>query len=233
MENTKLGVFIRQAEAAAVVVSSRNVAENFEKKHKNVLQAIENLECSEEFARLNFQPTSETVAMPNGGTRQDPAYDITRDGFTLLAMGFTGKKAMQFKEAYIKAFGEMERQFMNSDALQGGATRNLQVEPNIEVPVLRFSESERLENLARAFIGDCCEEFFAARVLRTDFYFHFNRWCRAEGVLIPHQAQVTMAVNRLGKYKQKGLFWFGLNIKHYVEASNCLVLDIYDDGSLF
>lgn len=99
------------------VVSSRKVAEVFKKKHKNVLQAIENLECSASFHQANFQPTSETVAMPNGGTRRDPTYNITRDGFTFLAMGFTGKKAMDFKVKYIKVFNEMEARLSNSFAI--------------------------------------------------------------------------------------------------------------------
>ena len=49
------------------------------------------------------------VRQPNGGTRKLPCYQITRDGFAFLAMGFTGKRAAQFKEAYINAFNQMEQ----------------------------------------------------------------------------------------------------------------------------
>ncbi len=88
--------------------SSLKVAEVFGKQHKNVIQAIEKLECSKEFCQLNFQLTSFEVNQPNGGSRTEKAYTITKDGFAFLAMGFTGKKAAQFKEAYIQAFNEME-----------------------------------------------------------------------------------------------------------------------------
>lgn len=87
-----------------VVVSSREIAENFEKLHKNVIQTIKNLECSRKFNELNFQP----VEYKDKKGEKRIEYLITRDGFTLLAMGFTGKKAMQFKEAYINAFNKME-----------------------------------------------------------------------------------------------------------------------------
>lgn len=100
-----------------VVTSSRNVAEVFEKEHRNVLEAVRNLECSEDFRLLNFKQSSETVAMPNGGTREQPIYLITRDGFTFLAMGFTGAKAARFKEGYINAFNEMEKGLTSQAAI--------------------------------------------------------------------------------------------------------------------
>ena len=84
--------------------TSLNVAAVFGKKHKNVLQAAERLGCSERFTRLNFQPSSYTD--PTG--RTVPMVEMTRDGFTILAMGFTGPKAMAFKEAYISQFNAME-----------------------------------------------------------------------------------------------------------------------------
>lgn len=91
-----------------VTTTSLDVAEVFEKRHDNVIQAIEMLEIPEGFRRLNFQETLKSVSLPNNATRQDKMYVITRDGFTLLCMGFTGKKAMQFKLAYIEAFNKME-----------------------------------------------------------------------------------------------------------------------------
>lgn len=90
-------------------VSSRKVAEMFGREHKTVLAAIENAGCSKEFGRQNFEPTS----YKDQWNRKQPEYLMTRDGFTFLAMGFTGKKAAQFKEAYIHRFNEME-QFIES-----------------------------------------------------------------------------------------------------------------------
>jgi Rha family phage regulatory protein len=81
-------------------VSSRDVAEDFGKEHKNVLQSIQRLDCSEEFSRLNFQPSN---YVDDRGKTQ-PEYLMTRNGFTLLAMGFKGEKAGRLKEAYITMF---------------------------------------------------------------------------------------------------------------------------------
>lgn len=91
-------------------VSSLDVARHFGKRHDNVLRDIEALKgaCDEEFRRLNFEETINRVKGPKGATRTEPAYNLTRDGFALLAMGFTGEKAIAFKVAYIKAFNQME-----------------------------------------------------------------------------------------------------------------------------
>ncbi|EOD0050629.1 Rha family transcriptional regulator [Escherichia coli] len=91
------------------VTSSLAVADFFSKRHDDVLKTIRILDCSPEFCARNFAETSILVRQPNGGTRKLPCYQITRDGFAFLAMGFTGKRAAQFKEAYINAFNQMEQ----------------------------------------------------------------------------------------------------------------------------
>lgn len=101
------GVFADAKDTARV--DSRFVAEFFGKQHKSVLRAIDRITSqdsglSDEFNRHNFAPVKYIDA--KGEKRK--SYAMTRDGFTLLAMGFTGKKAMQFKEMYIKRFNEME-----------------------------------------------------------------------------------------------------------------------------
>jgi len=85
--------------------TSRLIAEAFDREHKNILRDINNLECSAEFTELNFEPS----AYKDGSGRMLPAYNITRDGFVWLAMGFTGKKAAEFKEKFITAFNTMEK----------------------------------------------------------------------------------------------------------------------------
>lgn len=102
------GIFADRKDTARV--DSLYVAECFEKEHKNVLRDIAKITdsksgLSEEFARLNFEPTSYT----DGWNRNQKAYAMTRDGFTMLVMGFTGPKAMKFKELYIRRFNEMEQ----------------------------------------------------------------------------------------------------------------------------
>lgn len=97
-----------------VFTDSLLVAEVFEKQHKNVLQSIEQLDCSEEFRRLNFQLSS-YKSLQN---KELPKIDMTRDGFTFLAMGYTGQEAARFKEMYIGEFNRMEKQLtINTQSL--------------------------------------------------------------------------------------------------------------------
>ena len=92
-----------------VTTTSLQVAQFFGKRHRDVLRAVRNLssEVPEEHAR-NFARMSQEVGIGNGATRQEPAFRMTREGFMLLAMGFTGKEALRWKLAYIAAFNRME-----------------------------------------------------------------------------------------------------------------------------
>ena len=94
------------------VTTSRAVAEQFGETHAHLLRDIEklkqDLEQTDEgkaFSQSNF---GLRTSLDSRGKEQ-PIYTLTRDGFTLLAMGFTGAKAVQFKVAYINAFNRMER----------------------------------------------------------------------------------------------------------------------------
>ena len=85
------------------VTTSLQVAKSFEKQHKNVLQSIQNLAAENSATRNMFV---EGTYVNRG--KEYPMVYMNRDGFSLLAMGFTGAKALQFKLAYIEAFNEME-----------------------------------------------------------------------------------------------------------------------------
>lgn len=103
----ELGIYADTHDTARV--DSRYVAEYFEKRHDHVLRDISKITApksglSEEFVRQNF--VSDTYLDSTG--RKLPCYQMTRDGFTMLVMGYTGTKAMHFKERYIKRFNEME-----------------------------------------------------------------------------------------------------------------------------
>lgn len=87
-----------------VTTTSLLVAQKFGKEHKNVLRDIQNLECSEEFRELNFELTT----YQDTQNKARPMYIITRDGFTLLMMSFTGKAAAKFREEFIEEFNRME-----------------------------------------------------------------------------------------------------------------------------
>lgn len=86
------------------VVSSREVAKNFGKEHKDTLESIRQILVAENSATKFFHESSFEYR-----GRQFPEYFMNRDGFTLLAMGFTGKAALEWKLKYIEAFNEMEK----------------------------------------------------------------------------------------------------------------------------
>lgn len=129
------------------MATSLDVAGRFSKKHKNVLQAISRLECSGDFSRLNFQPRNYT----DDRGKTQPMFLITRDGFSYLAMGFTGKEAAAWKEKYITAFNAMETVLRNqSNAAwnelrsQGKATRLL--ETGTIADFVHYAESQGSKN---------------------------------------------------------------------------------------
>lgn len=135
--------------------TSQKVAETFGKNHKDVLRGISLLraKCPKEFTERNFAPSEYT---DNTG-RKLPMYLLTRDGLTLLVMGYTGKEAMKFKLAYIEAFNCMERQL---EAMRSAPA----------LPPLSTVESRRtLNNLVRQWAAatnqsfpDCWSEVHAA-----------------------------------------------------------------------
>jgi phage regulatory protein, rha family len=101
------GLFADKKDIARV--DSLYVAEFFEKNHKEVLRDIRNIAApnsglSKEFAERNFALGS----YKDKQNKKRPCYYLTRDGFTILVMGYTGKKALRFKELYIRRFNEME-----------------------------------------------------------------------------------------------------------------------------
>ena len=101
-----------------VVTTSLQVAEVFQKRHCEVLRSIRELDCSKELQARNFAYSSYVADLHNGGHKELPMYYIGRDGFVFLVMGFTGKIAAKFKEAYIRQFNEMEEMLRKSKETQ-------------------------------------------------------------------------------------------------------------------
>lgn len=95
-----------------LVTTSLDIAQNFGKKHAHVLRDIENLECSQSFRESNFGLSS-YISNQNKAL---PMYEITRDGFVFLCMGFTGASAAYWKERYINAFNQMENRIVSDYA---------------------------------------------------------------------------------------------------------------------
>ncbi|EPY98725.1 hypothetical protein L278_12430 [Mannheimia haemolytica D35] len=111
------------------MTNTLKVAEYFEKRHDNILRRLETLECSAEFSLLNFKESYYF----NEQNKKQPMYLMTQDGFTLLLMGFTGKKAMQFKESYISVFNAMRKQIIARAELKSDQHRlNEAIKLNLE-----------------------------------------------------------------------------------------------------
>ncbi|MDR2528590.1 MAG: Rha family transcriptional regulator [Synergistaceae bacterium] len=121
-----LGVTVKEKR---IVVSSKDVARVFEKNHFHVIRDIKELDCSEAFHKSNFGFMMETVAIGKSATRESPYYHMTKNGFVFLIMGYTGKLAAQFKEAYISEFDRME------SALRGGPAGGAIAAPSVVAPV--------------------------------------------------------------------------------------------------
>lgn len=132
------------------VVSSLDVAETFGKEHYHVIEDVRKISetiSSPEFSGL-FNLTSYKAA--NG--KSNPMYLMTRDGFTLLAMGYTGEKAMKFKLAYIKQFNEMEKM------LQGKLVereKGIAVRQALTKALQMSEENERMHGHAYSTYTNC------------------------------------------------------------------------------
>jgi Rha family phage regulatory protein len=106
--------------SSAMEVSSRTVAEVFNKPHARVLHAVSQLEASTQFAQTNFR----LCEYKDTNGRMRPEVVMTRDGFAFLCMGFTGAKAAQWKEKFLAAFNAMEKALLkNNEELEWKAAR--------------------------------------------------------------------------------------------------------------
>lgn len=144
------------------------VAEFFDKQHKNVLRDIEKLTAptsglSEEFNRLNFA----LISYKDSRGRTQKAYAITRDGFTMLVMGYTGKKAMKFKEIYIKRFNEMEQFIKTLVSAQTLRNRSIMMHIHDEI-VIEANKNISLEAVFEQMIRT--PDWDAGLQLRADRY---------------------------------------------------------------
>ena len=108
--NDRVSIVVSEIDVTGIepTTTSLQVAARFGKHHHHVLRAIKNIvaELPEEH-QTHFGLESYEVKVANGATRQATMYRMTKDGFSLLAMGFTGKEALQWKLAYIAAFNRM------------------------------------------------------------------------------------------------------------------------------
>lgn len=97
------------------VTTSLIVAQVFGKEHKHVLRDIDELSCSDDFRASNFGLSFTIRELPNGGSKKERYYEMTKDGFSFLVMGYTGAKAGEFKEKFINEFNRREALLKDDD----------------------------------------------------------------------------------------------------------------------
>ncbi|NAZ37138.1 phage regulatory protein/antirepressor Ant [Rubellimicrobium sp. CFH 75288] len=133
-------VFVRDGE---VFATSRDVAAFFGKNHRDVMRAIDVLvEQEPDLALRTF--AQGVYTLPETGAQQHRMFDMTRDGFTLLAMGFTGAKALKWKLRYIEAFNAMEAEVRR--IAQGGLSIDLNDPAQLRGLLLNYADrAEKLE----------------------------------------------------------------------------------------
>jgi Rha family phage regulatory protein len=108
------------------VTTSLIVAQVFGKRHDNVLRDIKNLSCSNTFHPLNFELLVEMRELPQGGAARAEWYEMTKDGFSFLAMGYAGEKAGEFKEKFINEFNKREEMLKSDDYILARSQEILQ-----------------------------------------------------------------------------------------------------------
>ncbi|MTI49438.1 MAG: phage antirepressor Ant [Firmicutes bacterium] len=162
--NNNLGLIVK---GDKVVVSSKDVAIKFDKRHDNVMRDIDNLaegllkseEALEDYFTINYQQNEQNK-------QKYRCYDITRKGFQLLAMGFNGQKALDWKVKYIKAFEMMESELQKPkklspmeqlrvqyEALEDHDARLTNLENNMTID---YSQQETLKRIAQSKVIVAC-----------------------------------------------------------------------------
>jgi Rha family phage regulatory protein len=121
------------------MTTSLMVADKFGKRHRDVLRAIRNMECSTDYRERNFAQSS----FINEQGKEQPCYNITRDGFLFLGMGFTGKEAAQWKETFITAFNAMEHELVRLDSMTAAEW----AQARIEGKAARREETDAIKDL--------------------------------------------------------------------------------------
>ena len=145
------------------VTTSNKIANVFGKQHKDVLRAIDKLGCSREFRERNFTLCHEINELQNG--KPQPFYKITRDGFSFLCMGFTGKEASIWKENYIDAFNQMENHINRQQ--QALINLNCQLKDKLMSQHLRYRQMYRYlqKELTHEEIARCMQ--ISTRMVRN------------------------------------------------------------------
>ncbi|MCS3528390.1 Rha family transcriptional regulator [Acinetobacter johnsonii] len=156
-------VFIQDQQ---IKTDSLKVAKAFGRRHTNVLRAIETLDCAKSFNALNF----ELVKYIDAKGESRPMYEMTKDGWMFLVMGFTGEKAAQIKIAFINAFNAMATLLQNQQLIeQQGIQVGTKVRLNSGSPELTVNQ---LITNAEGILDQIEVIWFSNRLYKTTLSIH-------------------------------------------------------------
>lgn len=212
-----------EVQNGGLTVSSREVAEKFKKQHSHVMEAVRNLMVENSTVKNLFIPS---IFKKRG--KEYPEYQITRDGFSLLAMGFTGSKALEWKLKFIEAFNKMEealnkqpmptgKQLLAMALIEADATikeqasliGTLQKKIEDDAPLVRFANqlAESEEDMSiDLFAKALCDEGFEIGEKRLFRWLRNNKYLTKKN--IPYQQYLTMKVFKVKfvPYKRDGRY---------------------------
>lgn len=194
------------------VVSSLQVAEDFNKNHKHVLETIRKMTAENSALLEMFYESSYTSSQ----NKELPMYLMNRDGFTFLVMGFTGKQANAWKLKYIQAFNEMEKQVRGRMTTEQKVLLNLQYSKEISDHVKEVDNRVTvLENDARLdpgqyrHVGDLVSN--RVREIKDTRKLHLNK--KQNGLLFQGINREIKEITGTGNRSD-------LRQKHYVQVCN-------------
>ncbi|EAI5956090.1 phage antirepressor Ant [Campylobacter coli] len=180
-----------------VFINSLDLAKVFKKRHDNIIQTIENLP-QDEFKILNFEISSSI--RKNGLFEKDTKfYKLTRDGFSLLVMGFTGEKAYKWKIEFIKAFNEMEKRLKN---LEQEKMQKLAFRQSLGYKSQLKQQKEKYENKIKALKYDLehKNELSLKRKLSQKELLELRKiLARDYGILCIKEWEMSLVAEKIGK----------------------------------
>lgn len=177
-----------------VRTTSQKVAEAFGKQHKHVADKLRTIECSEQFLTANFS----AVKFSHRGNEYD-AWEMTKDGFMFLVMGFTGKKAARIKEAFINAFNAMAEQICS----QANNLKTKTALPN----GLTLDQCDAIKALVKARAESCPKEKQGAAAIKCWSSIKSKFGCSYKEIAPEHFTEALSLVARIeleGEYLPAG-----------------------------
>ncbi|EPB1172128.1 Rha family transcriptional regulator [Campylobacter coli] len=177
-----------------VFINSLDLAKVFNKNHKDVLETTKN-QPQNDFTESNF--ILSTYKDKKGELR--PCYNLTRDGFSLLVMGFTGEKAYKWKVEFIKAFNEMEKRLKNIEAEQ---MQKLAFRQSLGYKSQLKQQKEKYENKIKALQYDLehkKELSFKRKLSEKELLELRKILARDYGILCIKEWEMSLVAEKIGK----------------------------------